>query len=112
MQGVEQLENNNINAKANVNVNVYQHIIDKNVFPFLFKEESGTKIISKNLVHALCILSFDDEVGQITENFYPEGALNKEMLRNISALGFPENNSLTDEGEVQYLFKIRQSKLY
>lgn len=94
---------------------MYKNIIDSKVFPFLFEEENFSEIKEKNylcgkIVTAICILCFDDEIGQIAENVYPTDIFNKEMIKSISGLGFPETNSIHEDGEIQYFFKIRQSK--
>ncbi len=93
---------------------MYKHVIDSKVFPFLFKDENMSelkqnKFMNDRIINALCVLCFDDEIGQVTENIWPEYSLNKETIKNISGLGFPETNSLTDDGEIQFVFKIRQS---
>jgi hypothetical protein len=95
---------------------IYKHVIDSQVFPYLFQNENSNLANHSNsnnsteLVKALCVLCFDDEIGQVAENIYPPNCLDKVTMKNISGLGFPETNYLTDDGEVQFIFKIRQSK--
>ncbi len=89
---------------------IYKHIIDSQVFPYL--NQSDNQKYNKNLsgmVKALCVLCFDDEIGQIAENVWPPNSLDKNEMKNISGLGFPETNSL-NEGEIQFIFKVRQSR--
>jgi hypothetical protein len=94
---------------------IYKHIIDSQVFPYLFQNEnmnlSSISHKSSELVKALCVLCFDDEIGQVAENIFPPNSLDKTTMRNISALGFPETNNMIQDGEVQFIFKIRQSKI-
>lgn len=94
---------------------IYEHIIDSQVFPYLFQNESMTLSSLSNksneLIKALCVLCFDDEIGQVAENIFPQNSLDKSTMRIISALGFPETNNMIQDGEVQFIFKIRQSIL-
>lgn len=96
---------------------MYKHVIDSKVFPFLFDEDAEVVSDSKEknflkgqIITALCVLCFDDEVGQVAESVWPVDVFGKEMMRNISGLGFPETNSISEDGEIEFIFKIRQSK--
>lgn len=103
--------------QAQSTTNMYKHIIDSKVFPFLFDEDNKNMKDTKEqnylqgkIVTALCVLCFDDEIGQVAENIYPNDIFQLETVKAISGLGFPETNSITENGEIQYVFKIRQSK--
>ena len=92
---------------------VYHHIIDTKVFPYLFNAANySSKKTSKKLVQALIVLCFDDEIGQIAENVWPPNLIDKSTMKNLSGLGFPETNSIGEDGEMRYVFKIRRSKIY
>ena len=60
-------------------------------------------------IYSLFVLSFDDEIGQIVESSWPNNLFDKVTLKNLTGLGFPETNSLANEGELYYLFKLRKS---
>jgi hypothetical protein len=91
---------------------IYKHIVDSKVFPYLFDGLEFIDFGGKDFeyVKALCILCFDDEIGTIAENVYPSKALDKNVIKQISALGFPETNSISEDGELEYIFKVRESK--
>lgn len=90
----------------------YESIIDDKVFFYLFYKNKENQIISnESIVHSICILSFDDEIGQIVESVWPINSISKLCLKNISSLGFPETNCINEDGEIKYIFKIRQSKM-
>lgn len=100
--------NNNFMDREQI---IYKSIVDTQVFPYLSEPETRKVPGDFNgLIKALCVLCFDDEIGQVTENIWPQKALDNHVLKNISGLGFPETNSLTDDGEIQFIFKVRQSK--
>jgi len=89
---------------------IYKNIVDTQVFPYLSEPENRNLTGYFNgIVKALCVLCFDDQIGQITENIWPPKVLDNYVMKNISGLGFPETNSLTDDGEIQFIFKVRQS---
>lgn len=91
---------------------IYEYIIDSRVFPYLFQNEnmnlSSLCNKSNELIKSLCVLCFDDEIGQVAENIFPQNSLDKSTMKIISALGFPETNNMIEDGEVQFIFKIRQ----
>ena len=94
---------------------IYMNIIDSKVFPYILEEKNkleNESLNNFNLIKALCILSFDDEIGQIAETFWPQNSLDKTHLKQLSGLGFPQTNSLSDDGEMKYIFKIRKSKFF
>jgi hypothetical protein len=100
------------------NHNIFLNIVDNKVFSFLFDKKgkyqarkSDTNLLTvrnEELVKAFCILSFDDEIGQITENVWPKDSLDKYTLKQVSGLGFPESNS-SDDSEVFFIFRIREN---
>jgi hypothetical protein len=61
------------------------------------------------IIKAICLLSFDDSIGQIAESIYPIDSLEKLTIKQITGLGFPETNSILENGENKYIFKIRKS---
>lgn len=65
----------------------------------------------EEIIKAICLLSFDDSIGQIAESVYPPDSLEKLTLKQITGLGFPETNSILENGENKYIFKIRKSKI-
>jgi hypothetical protein len=68
-------------------------------------------ILNKNdLVKSICILSFDDSIGQIAESIWPSNSLEKISIKQITVLGFPETNGMI-VGENKFIFKIRKSKV-
>lgn len=92
---------------------IFLNIIDDKVFSYMFQnnnkfDDNKTKEDVK-LIQSLCILSFDDLIGQIAENVYPENSLDKLSIKQITGLGFPETNSLCEDGEIIFTFKIRKS---
>lgn len=58
-------------------------------------------------LQSIILLSFDNEVGQIVENEYPKDQINKQQLKLISIMGFPETNNIAQEGELGFVFKVR-----
>jgi hypothetical protein len=92
------------------------NIIDQKTFSYLFEDNKYLKTINlfkneKKLVEAICMLSFDDSIGQIAENLYPENSIDYTTIKQITGLGFPETNMILDNGENKYIFKIRKSNL-
>jgi hypothetical protein len=89
-------------------------IIDQKIFSYLFEDNKYIKPCSKinedtNLVHSICLLNFDDSIGQIAERVWPENSLDKITIKQITGLGFPETNTIVDSGENKFIFKIRKS---
>ncbi len=82
----------------------------------LNKEMALSDIITKQpkeiIIKAICLLSFDDSIGQIAESVFPQDALEKLTIKQITGLGFPETNSILDNGENKYIFKIRKSNIF
>jgi hypothetical protein len=97
---------------------ICNQIVDNKVFPYLFDSNGFDLIKNKNkiseteYISSLIILRFDDDIGQIAEQVWPPNSLDKNTIKQISALGFPETNSLKEDGEIEYVFKVRQSKCY
>jgi hypothetical protein len=94
---------------------MYKQVIDSKVFPYLFEDNNLSEIkqnyfTNANFITALCVLCFDDEIGQVAENIWPIEAISKDIMKSITGLGFPETNTITEDGELQFIFKIRQSK--
>ena len=58
-------------------------------------------------IENIITLSFDNEIGQIVETEFPQGKLDKSILKLLSIKGFPETNQLSHEGEFGYIFKVR-----
>ena len=76
------------------------------------KEKISTQTSKYNkddIIKAICLLSFDDSIGQIAESIYPQETLEKLTIKQITGLGFPETNSILENGENKYIFKIRKS---
>jgi hypothetical protein len=88
-------------------------IIDQKTFSYLFEDNKFTKTVQfnndKSLVHSICLLNFDDSIGQVAESIWPENSLDKITLKQITGLGFPETNMIVDSGENKFIFKIRKS---
>ena len=84
-------------------------LIDREVFFYLFEEKANDKKKEKNLIENLVFLSFDDDIGQIVEKYYPENSLDENSLKEISSNGFPETNSCKDNGEITYIFNYREN---
>ena len=55
----------------------------------------------------IILLSFDNEIGQVVDKECPIGLIPKLQLKSISVMGFPETNHLTQEGDLGFIFKIR-----
>jgi hypothetical protein len=72
--------------------------------------ETG-KTNKSDIIKAICLLSFDDSIGQIAESVYPQDSLEKLTIKQITGLGFPETNSILENGENKYIFKIRKSNI-
>lgn len=95
---------------------ICKHTVDNKVFPYLFDTngydllENKTKHLKSEYITSLIILKFDDDIGQIAEQVWPLDSLDKNTIKQISSLGFPETNSIKNEGEIEYVFKVRQSK--
>jgi hypothetical protein len=93
---------------------IFKQIVDNKVFPYLFDSNSSDS--NKNnsrdtqYITSLLVLRFDDDIGQIVDEAWPIDGLDKNTIKQISALGFPETNSLKNDGEMEYVFKVRQSK--
>jgi hypothetical protein len=79
--------------------------------PIITNNDSGAKSNTGNLIKCLCVLKFDDELGQCLERIYPEDSIDSNTIKQITSLGFPETNSIT-HGEIEYLFKVRESKKF
>jgi hypothetical protein len=69
----------------------------------------SSKYNKDDIIIAICLLNFDDSIGQIAESIYPQDILDKLTIKQITGLGFPETNSILENGENKYIFKIRKS---
>lgn len=74
-------------------------------------ESNQDKIMKNNeeIIKAICLLNFDDSIGQIAESIWPPNIIEKLTIKQITGLGFPETNSILENGENKYIFKIRKS---
>ena len=105
-------------SKQNNYNEIFKQIVDNKVFPYLFDSNSSEGFCSnRNIsrdtqyITSLLVLRFDDDIGQMVEESWPIDSLDKSTIKQISSLGFPETNSLKNDGEIEYVFKVRQSKL-
>lgn len=58
-------------------------------------------------IKSIILLSFDNEIGQLVDKEFPNNSLKKEQLKFISIMGFPETNTLMEDEELGFIFKIR-----
>ncbi len=70
---------------------------------------SNSEDIYQDIIKAICLLNFDDSIGQIAESVWPPEVLEKLTIKQITGLGFPETNSILENGQNKYIFKIRKS---
>jgi len=91
-------------------------IVDNKVFPYLFETDGSDflinigKMTETEYITSLLVLRFDDNIGQIAEQVWPPESLDHQTIKQLSSLGFPETNSLKQDGEIEFVFKVRQSK--
>jgi len=70
---------------------------------------SNSNETTSNILISIVALSFDENIGQISEGFYPDNSLESSSIKSITCLGIPESTLPKEEGEIKYIFKIRSN---
>jgi hypothetical protein len=97
----------------NSDIDLETNIIDQKIFSYLFEDNKFNASIKikndKKLIQSICLLSFDDSIGQIADIVWPENSLDKQTIKQVTGSGFPETNMIAENGENKFIFKIRKS---
>lgn len=59
-------------------------------------------------IKAVCVATFDNELGMIVEEVIPSKALTEQEIRSVAMLSFPESNCSESEWEHTFFYRFRR----
>lgn len=66
---------------------------------------------SDTWIKSICVVTFDEELGQKLESQHPE-IFNEDQQLALAFLAFPDSNSCTKIGDLSYTFRLKAEKLF